>query len=241
MGFNFTTQQYVDGTTNLNATDLNKPTNDLDWAIGKNAGHHAFITSSGPISVRPIGDGDEVAYPEMYVWFHRESDGAIIMNKIPAAAHTMTNTTTNVDANVVYATLSETDAANVTGVTLSSNTQGSGDYDLLPTLFKDRTKIVIAIRTRMPSTSQRGMVFFPMLAYHQPLRGEDNLGTGTTKTVTFPSSINLQRTDFHVVLTPRSAGFWAKDPYISSRTATTFVITLNANGASENFSWAIIP
>lgn len=237
---NFSSTFYVDNTTNLNATDLNAPIKDMDYAMGKNAGHHAFITSSGPVSVQPIDDGDVVSYPQMYVWHHRKTDGAIIMNTIAAASHTITNSTTNVNANVVYATLSETDGAAVTSVTLSANSQGTGDYDLVPTLFADYTKIVICIRTRMPSTSQRGLVFWPMLAYHQPLRGTDALGAGTTsKVVTFPSSISITGTDYQVILSPRSAGFWVLDPYISARTTTTFTIT-HTSSASQNFDWQVV-
>lgn len=218
----------------MDSAGLDQPMSQLDGALLK-INNRVFASAEGPI----MFNGTTVKYPQIYFFFQRELDGAWIKNYIPLGTRTLSSGANTANATVV--TLNDgSDGANI------SATLQEIDFDSTAASVAVKDKQYFLLWVRSPQATGTGFIHGVGLNPIQQLAGSDNLGTGTTKTVTFPTGITLQDTNYKVFLQQAGATttlnwYTTLGPRVTTKNAGSFVITVSVAAASETFDWLVVP
>lgn len=219
MSANFHTS-YVDATTLVNATQMEAVIGSFDELLGK-GWSRCFAMARAPLTE----NGTTVKYPAIDVFYHRPSDGKFIKNTIAATTLILPNG----QAGVI--TLNDTEGG---AVTISAQ-----DIDTLPTALTDKNKVVLFARSKMASGT--GLLHYVALQAPLHLVGTSSLAAATTTTVNFPTGFTLPSGEYQIRFTPTAAGFWARDPYVSTKNAGSFVLTHTNTAGAQTFDYQVVP
>lgn len=217
--------KYVDNTTLMDATSLDVPFSELDDAILK-LGNHSYASTESPITQA----GTTVRWADaITLYHHRDSDGVVIRQTLSAGSVVVAN------RFAAWLVLNDTDHH-----TYAPGDVVTADMDLVTSDLKNRNIFVLFSRDQATGGGT-GLLNYVGLKPQQPLSGSDNLTTAATSTVvSFPTGITMTADEYKVFLQGTGAGFYPRDPVVTTHGATSFTVTHTNTAGTEAFDWILV-
>lgn len=216
----------TNGTSLLDEATIDGQIGALDAFLSRHGNNLSWATARAPVTQ----NGTTVEFPDLDVFHYALSTadlGKLIRQRIAATTVAVPN------GNALVATISDTDGANLSAPT-------AVDIDALPTVLKDSTKVVLLVRS--PAASGTGLLHYVALRAPQRLNGTGTItASAATTVVNFPTGYTMPSARYVVLFSGTAAGFWPKDPVVTTKATGSFTIThVNAAGA-PTFDYVVEP